>query len=331
MRLVQPFIEVMKQEGLSQRALCSLERADETSRISARTALELLDHAVRLTQDPSLGLRAAIEHKSLDADLLQYAAGSCATLGAAIDVLCRFYSCIRDANTLRVEGRGGRVHLSLEHPITPSRPLIDYSLGVTYTLLQRRQPGESGWTAHFTYPQPADLSHYPEVFEGAAGLCFASHFDGFTFDEKHLLDPLERADPELNRVLIRCVEDEVADLPLEQRLVYRVRRLIIDELGEGDPSARHIAEHLGVSRRTLTRRLEEEGTSFKALLGDVRCAVAQRHLLIDRLPITEIVARLGYSEPAGFHKAFKRWFGQTPIEYLRRHRPGAGRGGAARA
>ena len=68
-----------------------------------------------------------------------------------------------------------------------------------------------------------------------------------------------------------------------------------------------------MSPRTLHRRLEEEGTSFRRVLTDVRRELAARHLQERRLAIGEIAFLLGFSEASAFHRAFKRWTGHAPL------------------
>jgi len=89
--------------------------------------------------------------------------------------------------------------------------------------------------------------------------------------------------------------------------------------GPGSPSADHIAARLHMSRRTLARRLEQEGTTFKALLDELRRDLAMRWLVTEDLGVAELGHRLGFCEPAAFHRAFKRWSGKTPGQYRRDH------------
>ena len=94
---------------------------------------------------------------------------------------------------------------------------------------------------------------------------------------------------------------------------YRIEvRLVVEQLGQSPLTLDGVAEALAVSRRTLTRRLAEERTSFRQILDDVRRDFA-RALLRDRsLSIGDIAFFLQYSEPAAFHRSFRRWTGKTP-------------------
>jgi AraC-like DNA-binding protein len=88
----------------------------------------------------------------------------------------------------------------------------------------------------------------------------------------------------------------------------------------GETSIDAVARRLITAPRTLQRRLAQTGTSFDALRDDVRKRAAELYLSDATLSITEIAYLLGYSEPTGFHRAFRRWHGTTP-EAFRRNLP----------
>ena len=75
-----------------------------------------------------------------------------------------------------------------------------------------------------------------------------------------------------------------------------------------------------MSRRTLVRRLEQEGTHFKAVLDDLRSGLARRYLALDRIGVSEVAALLGFSDAPAFTRAFRRWAGQSPSDYRRSRR-----------
>lgn len=89
---------------------------------------------------------------------------------------------------------------------------------------------------------------------------------------------------------------------------------------EPNPSVANIASLLHVSPRTLGRRLGHEGTTFKELLADLRRQLALRYVGSSDLGLAEIAFLLGFSQSAAFHRAFKRWTSQTPLEYRRMRR-----------
>ncbi|MEO1273598.1 MAG: helix-turn-helix transcriptional regulator, partial [Myxococcota bacterium] len=81
------------------------------------------------------------------------------------------------------------------------------------------------------------------------------------------------------------------------------------------PTATAVAQRLGMSRRTLYRRLRDEGTTFQHLLDDLRAGMAQSLLKNRHTDLTEVAFILGFSEPRAFSRAFKRWTGTTPARW----------------
>ena len=104
-------------------------------------------------------------------------------------------------------------------------------------------------------------------------------------------------------------------LPKGEAVTDLVRRLLAGELCNGEPTLEEIVPRLHMSARTLHRRLEEEGTSFRQVLAEVRREIAARHLSERRLAIDEIAFLPGFSEPSAFNRAFKRWTGHAPLGY----------------
>jgi len=92
-------------------------------------------------------------------------------------------------------------------------------------------------------------------------------------------------------------------------------RHIAERLGRGEPSQTEIARLMGLSERTLQRRLSAEGTTFNGVLEDARREIALGFLANRKLAAYEVSFLLGYSEPATFFRAFKRWTGKTPQQY----------------
>jgi AraC-like DNA-binding protein len=101
----------------------------------------------------------------------------------------------------------------------------------------------------------------------------------------------------------------------------RAREAMVAELQSGDPSMEVIARKMAMSVATLRRRLEDEGTSHRQLLDEVRCGLAKRYLLEGNLAISEVAFLLGFAHVTAFYKAFRRWMdGATPAQYRTRAR-----------
>lgn len=104
----------------------------------------------------------------------------------------------------------------------------------------------------------------------------------------------------------------LAELNVEEGMKVRVRNALLDMLPSGQTSADDLARRLFVSRRTLQRRLGEEGTSFKEILANVREELARHYISSSDLPYGQISFLLGYEDPNSFFRAFQSWTGVTP-------------------
>ncbi|ODA66635.1 HTH-type transcriptional regulator VirS [Methyloligella halotolerans] len=113
-------------------------------------------------------------------------------------------------------------------------------------------------------------------------------------------------------------EPDYPAVPAETELTEVVRHIFLLQLDQGESGIDHVAARLGLSRRTLQRRLREQAVSFESL-AETTLRDQARALLKDRdMPITEIALSLGYSDPAHFTRAFRRWTGETPLAWRRR-------------
>ena len=100
-------------------------------------------------------------------------------------------------------------------------------------------------------------------------------------------------------------------------IVDRVRRILTRTLPQGEPGVPAVARALDMSARTLQRQLEEQGTTFRDVLNELRAEMAEAYLSDGRHTIAEITYLLGFSETAAFSRAFKRWTGVSPSRYTR--------------
>jgi len=127
--------------------------------------------------------------------------------------------------------------------------------------------------------------------------------------------PLPGADPVLAAYLRKQVEEVVQKIDSPNSVSQECARRIAERLGAGEPSQAVIAKQMGMSERTLQRRLQSESSTFNELLEQARRTFACSYLADRKLAAYEVSFLLGYSEPATFFRAFKRWTGKTPLEY----------------
>ncbi len=169
----------------------------------------------------------------------------------------------------------------------------------------------------FAHPAPEDVSGL-EGFLGCR-VRFEARDNALVLRQKDLAVRLPKADPQLV-ALLRGVANEAlsrrsvpGDSPLDQ-----VRAIIAEELSRGVPGVDVVARRMATSERTLRRRLEHNGTSFRELLDDTRARLARSYVRDRRMPLAEVAFMLGFSEPSAFHRAFKRWTSTTPAAWRAR-------------
>jgi len=126
--------------------------------------------------------------------------------------------------------------------------------------------------------------------------------------------PVLGADPYLNRLLIKFCEEARSHRTVSSTFRVDVENAIAPLLPHGKARAPEIARRLGVSPRTLVRRLAAEGLTFSTVLDRLRADLARRYLQDGGLSISKIAWMLGYREVSAFTHAYKRWTGRTPRE-----------------
>src|SRR5689334_1717575 len=205
-----------------------------------------------------------------DAGVADYTIRSAATVHDAIEVAARYMRLVTDGLELRLHERGGRVVLQWESMVLMPRAAEDFLMSAIYTshvrTLLRDAPDLECW---FTYPEPSTMVEYERTF-GGAKLRFVAPFAGYAFDSSHLQKPVEAADAKLHSVLRQHAEALLGDLPASRSFTDLVRHHLAIDLSRGRPAAAKLAGRLHMSARTLERRLACEGTTFGAVLDDLR-------------------------------------------------------------
>jgi AraC-like DNA-binding protein len=162
---------------------------------------------------------------------------------------------------------------------------------------------------------PRDLAPYRRFFR--APLHFNAVQSGLAFPSRWLNHELVSADPLLHRHLAH--EALTLHALRNASLVEAVRRTLRRRLGSHCCTATDVARELHMHRRTLSRKLQEQGTSFRQELDTVRLAVAQQLLADSTLSVARIATLLDYADIPAFSRAFKRWTGMSPAQWRSHH------------
>ena len=111
---------------------------------------------------------------------------------------------------------------------------------------------------------------------------------------------------------MQCIEQILESRPERDELLHRVQHFVAEHLSSGDPGVETVAKELGMSVRTLSRRLRERDLSYRRMVDDLRRRLTLEYLKDTDLRISDIAFLVGYSEISAFTHAFRRWTGLSP-------------------
>ena len=302
---------------------------DPDVRVPETASREAWRLAMAITGDDAIGLHMAQWLPRGSLDLIEYAFRTSATLGDGLDRLARYGRLINDrlaGQVLRTgPGRGIRFLMG----DAEARPLHPQRAEFAVALALRLSRDATSFNlvpieVTFAHAAPADLTEHRDFFRSP--VLFSSGLGGMLFSDADGARTLRAADPPLAAVIQRHLDKALAALdkldgsagaPESSSLAARVRRLLIARMGHEQESVTSIGHEIGMSARTLNRRLAAEGTSFRKIQDEVRHHMALALLGDPNASIAEIAFFLGYAEPAPFHRSFKRWTGKTPQAHRR--------------
>jgi AraC-like DNA-binding protein len=295
---------------------------DPDGRVPSSVAQRAWHVAAERCADPHFGLSVAELVQPRDIGALGYAMCSSATLGEALRRLSSFFRLFHQQASLALIEERDVVRIRILHEIQdpmrlrhPVECLMARLIDGARVTTGRRVPIVA---LSFRHPSPADTSAHVRAF-GCVPSFGQAHNEAVV--PRDALDTPQRTSaPLAAQSMERHLQKLLDELPAEEKLIGRARRVLAEEMRRGEPSLEAVAKRLGMSGRTLQRKLREEGMAFQALLDDLRCELARRHMDEPQESIAEIAFLLGFSEVSTFHRAFKRWTGHTPGEYRKRIR-----------
>ena len=272
-RFVPPFAQVLSaDERFPRDSLDQLRAIDPTCRIPTAVADQMAIHQVAVTGDPDLGLKAARLMPLGRAGPIDYAIHSAPTLRKSIAVADRYIRMYSDVLRVRLDLDDARAVVTFAMSRPASRPILDFMMGAWYA--NHIRPALAGAVeCRFAHSRPSSIAQYERSFEGAT-LRFDAPDYGFAFERERLETPMPCADASLHAMLCEHVQTTLEQWALRPTLTSQVREIASRNLLEGVPTAFTVADELRISARTLSRRLEREGTSYGAIVDGMRQELA---------------------------------------------------------
>jgi len=242
---------------------------------------------------------------------------SAQTVGEAVDVGLRFIDLTSALTAPRSDVDEGNLRIVYHDP--PYHPeiarfIVQRDLAITQSVLQEVLGREARFL-RVTFTHDAD----PEAVERYAAVFgfepeFGAERNSLVFGPALIGERLPQADEHTTALAQAQCRELIEQFRARSGLAGQVRDLVVGRLRE-PPTVVAVGAALGFSERTLRRRLAAEGTSLRALVDEVRAALAAEFLESGSLTVAEIASRLGYLEVSSFSQAFRRWHGVSAREY----------------
>jgi AraC-like DNA-binding protein len=305
---------------LSKAGLTVEQIANRSIRLKARSQIKLLELAADSLQDDLLGFHLARDYDLREIGLLYYVLASSEILNEALHKVVRYSGVANEGVSLKFSATKEAAitlnYIGVERQ--PDRHHIEFWLvsvvRLCRQLTNRRLVPSRVRVIHHRRTTPAKL----RSFLGCE-IEFASSVDEIVFPGAVKLMPIISADPHLNELLIRYCEEALEHRRSEHTtLRSSVENAMAPLLPHGKATAVEIARQIGMSHRTLARKLSSEGLTFSEISKELKVNLAKHYLGDGDLPISQVAWLLGYREISAFTHAFKRWTGMTPSQ-LRAH------------
>ncbi len=304
------------QRFAQQVGIASTEIPDVKTRLPSTLLDVAFEKAADLITDPAFGLRAADCWHPSNLGTLGYAWLSSGSLRTALKRMARYTKIIGQRMMSHCSDTPDGLRFTYNHGrgnTTAGYVMADFNLSLVVSMC-RTNFGSSLMLESVTLrrPAPANTKPYEEFF--GSPVSFGAADDGFTLARQIADRPLTTSNHELATTFDAILTKQLAEMS-NSDLASRCRAFLLQELTSGEPSEEELARAMGMSRRTLQRKLSELGLTYKGMLEKTRYDLALRYLDDPTRTVTDITFLLGFSEQSAFTRAFKRWSGQAPTAY----------------
>ncbi|MEZ5463445.1 AraC family transcriptional regulator ligand-binding domain-containing protein [Dokdonella sp.] len=309
-----PASELLEPIGLDLETLDDAETMLSPDQVDA-----LLKRAERMSGRDDLGMQLGRLIKPSSHEYLGYALMTSATLGDALQIAARYWRLITPAFRLSLAREQHGIRIILEPVVAMSLSCLRFHVDTIATAFHEELRFLlSGHVPAYEVHLPSELTMGPGIRRWLAPA--RVHFDapGMTLQmlisEQVTARPLALADRSALRIARQRCDEAMARMTVRGSLGDWVR-LMLEKASGHQPRQQELATMLHVSTRTMNRRLDAEGTSFRQLGTIVRQARARRMLIESDLSITRIALQLGYADTANFTRAFRIENGTTPARF----------------
>jgi len=283
--------------------------------------VELMHASQELTGEQTIALEFGRTVHMQEFSILGLIFHACETVRDAIVQANRYGQLVIDvdlgsADRFQWQRKGGQLWLVDTRPDPNDFPeLTEVTIGRFMRLTRPFWDAPLVQEVHVTHPAPSYADEYVRFFE--APTTFDADWNAMRADEGRLTQRIAVQPRFAFGILSDHAERLLASLEGSKTTRGRVESLLMPILHTGDASIDAVATRLSVSRQTIYRQLKAEGVTFEVVLDELRHKLAVHYLSGQRTSVNETAYLVGFSEPAAFSRAFKRWTGTNPRSLLR--------------
>lgn len=309
---------LLQRSGISEQNL-----SQQDNRVLVSNYVDLLKAAAELTGEPGIALQFGQAVRMQEISIVGLICEACETTSDVARQLNRYAALVVDdgeepATLMRGVSKDGGFWIEGPAEVFTNNPLITesefarliWNARVMFANSPEFQRLRFPRVVHFRHEELAYRAEYERVFQ--APIVFKSHWNAMQIDGEFLT----LKQPPVNRyvfgVLSERAEALLESLRTSKTTRGQVERLLMPILHTGEASMGAVAAKLGMSRRTLHRRLKDEGATFEQVLDALRHKLALHFLSGKKVSVSDTAYLVGFSDPAAFSRAFKRWTGTSP-------------------
>jgi len=314
--VIRAWLDAFERLGYDRTALLAAAHVDVDSlnqpdvRLPCTVYGALIETAHRMRPARNLGMQLARATPLGAYSLLDYLVLTSDTVRAAVTQLARYFRLIGAPTTFEIVDAGECTTIVVESG--GSHFAAEYTIALVIFHLRTETGGVFGPERVDFVCRPDEIAELERAF--GCPVTGSAESNCVVLSRRTCDLPLAHANPTLRALLEQHPDADVSDAAAST-VPDQVKRVLRGRVNGGEARIEAVARELAMAPRTLQRKLGEHGLTFHDLVEDARKAAAARHLGDRRLSIAEIAYLLGYSEPAAFHRAFKRWHGVSPQAY----------------
>lgn len=305
--------EVIQSAGVNPLILSSPD-----NRLSGSEVQKIIEAAVKLTNDDNLGLKQGDRLSKGFSNILGYILMNCSTLNECWSKYCR-YEKIIDSTSISdfkiIDKTAVLSNITVDKFLEGNRQFSDFKIAgmLSYIKLLCKENLLLD-EVHFDYSKPKNISEYQRIFQ--CNVYFEKSANALLFDSELLNIPVIEPNEKLLHMFEKNAEEILEAINDKNTYTDAVTAIILREIKKCSfPSIETVAKTLLLSVRSLQLYLQKEDTSYNKLAKEIRKNMAEKYLTNRNISTDEIAYILGFSENSAFHRAFKSWTGQTPVQF----------------